>query len=170
MRYLKNLIRMIPDFPKKGILFRDITPLLADKNAFSEVIKIFKENTPEEVSKVAGIESRGFIFGGALANVLNVGFVPIRKTGKLPWKTIKVEYDLEYGTDSLEIHQDAIKKGERVVLIDDLLATGGTASASAELIEKCGGEVVEIMFLIELEELAGREKLKKYDIFTIIKD
>ena len=170
MKYLKNLIRMIPDFPKEGILFRDITPLLADKNAFSEVIKILKENTPEGVTKIVGIESRGFIFGGALANVLKVGFVPIRKTGKLPWKTIKIEYDLEYGIDSLEIHQDAIKKGEKVVLIDDLLATGGTAAASAELIEKCGGEVVKIMFLIELEELAGRDKLKNYNVFTIIKD
>lgn len=170
MKYLEKLIRKIPDFPKQGILFRDITPLIADGNAFSDVIKIMKENVPEGVTKIAGIESRGFIFGGALAEVLGVGFVPVRKAGKLPWKTIKEEYALEYGTDSLEIHQDAISKGEKVVLVDDLLATGGTAAASTRLIEKCGGDVVKVMFLIELEELGGREKLKDYDVFTVIKD
>lgn len=170
MKSLKNLIRLIPDFPKKGILFRDITPLLADGKAFSEVIEIFRKETPKNVDKIAGIESRGFIFGATLANVLKVGFVPIRKKGKLPGKTIKIEYDLEYGTDVLEIHYDGIDKGENVVLVDDLLATGGTAASSAKLIEKCGGKVVKIMFLIELEELAGREKLKGYDVFSIIKD
>jgi len=167
---VKKLIRIIPDFPKEGVLFRDITPLLADAVAFSKVIETFKKEVPPGVNKIAGIESRGFIFGGALATILNLGFVPIRKRGKLPGKTIRIEYDLEYGTDCLEMHDDAIGKGEKIVLIDDLLATGGTSLASTKLIEKCGGQVVKIMFLIELEELAGRDKLKNYDIFTIIKD
>ena len=170
MRSIKNLIRIIPDFPKKGVLFRDITPLLAEGSAFVKVINMFAKETPSGVTKIVGIESRGFIFGGGLASILKIGFVPIRKKEKLPGKTIKIDYDLEYGTDSLEIHQDAIGKGEKVVLIDDLLATGGTASASAKLIEKCGGEVVKMLFLIELEELAGRDKLSNYDIFSVVKD
>jgi adenine phosphoribosyltransferase len=166
---LKNLIRTIPDFPKKGILFRDITPVLQNGEAFREVIKIFKENTPKEITKVIGIESRGFIFGSSLAYLIGVGFVPIRKSGKLPWKKVKMEYDLEYGTDTIEIHEDAIEKGEKVVLVDDLLATGGTAFAACKLIEKCGGIVKKIIFLVELEALKGREKLKGYDVFSLIK-
>ncbi len=166
---LKNLIRTIPDFPKKGILFRDITPVLQNEKAFKEVINIFKKETPKGVKKVVAIESRGFIFGSALAYLLGVGFVPIRKSGKLPWKKVKMEYDLEYGTDTIEIHEDAIEKGEKVILVDDLLATGGTAFASCKLIEKCGGIVEKILFLVELEELKGREKLKGYDVFSLIK-
>ncbi|MCM8772506.1 MAG: adenine phosphoribosyltransferase [Candidatus Omnitrophica bacterium] len=169
MKELKNLIRTIPDFPKKGILFRDITPVLQNKDAFRKVIEIFKEETPKDVEKIVAIESRGFIFGSALAYLIGVGFVPIRKSGKLPWKKVKIEYDLEYGTDSIEIHEDAITKGEKVVLVDDLLATGGTALASCKLIEKCGGIVKKILFLVELEELKGREKLKDYDVFSLIK-
>lgn len=169
MKDLKSYIRTIPDFPKKGILFRDITPILQDKNAFRKVIETFKNETPVEVKKVVAVESRGFILGSALAYLIGAGFVPIRKSGKLPWKKVKMEYDLEYGTDTIEIHQDAIKKGEKVVLVDDLLATGGTAFASVKLIEKCGGIVEKILFLIELEELSGRDKLKGYNVFSLIK-
>jgi len=169
MKDLKNLIRTIPDFPKKGILFRDITPVLQDGEAFRKVITIFKKETPKDITKVVAIESRGFIFGASLAYLLGVGFVPIRKSGKLPWRKVKMDYDLEYGTDTIEIHEDAIKKGEKVVLIDDLLATGGTAFASAKLVEKCGGIVEKILFLVELEELKGREKLKGYEVFSLIK-
>ncbi|MCM8766485.1 MAG: adenine phosphoribosyltransferase [Candidatus Omnitrophica bacterium] len=169
MKKLKNLIRTIPDFPKKGILFRDITPILQDGNAFKKVITIFKRETPKDIKKVVAIESRGFIFGASLAYLLGVGFVPIRKSGKLPWKKVKMDYDLEYGTDTIEIHEDAIEKGEKVVLIDDLLATGGTALASVKLIEKCGGIVEKILFLVELTDLNGREKLKNYDVFSLIK-
>lgn len=169
MKDLKNLIRTIPDFPKRGILFRDITPILQDGNAFKKVITIFKKETPEDIKKVVAIESRGFIFGAALAYLLGVGFVPIRKSGKLPWKKVKMDYDLEYGTDTIEIHEDAIEKSEKVILIDDLLATGGTALASAKLIEKCGGIVKKILFLVELTDLNGREKLKNYDVFSLIK-
>lgn len=169
MRNLKSLIRTIPDFPKKGILFRDITPILQNGKAFKEVIMTFEKETPKNVKKVVAIESRGFIFGAALSYLLEVGFVPIRKSGKLPWKKVKMDYDLEYGVDTIEIHKDGIKKGERVVLVDDLLATGGTALASCKLIEKCGGIVEKILFLVELTDLNGREKLKDYDIFSIIK-
>lgn len=169
MRNLKSLIRTIPDFPKKGILFRDITPILQNGKAFKEVIMTFEKETPKNVKKVVAIESRGFIFGAALSYLLGVGFVPIRKSGKLPWKKVKMDYDLEYGVDTIEIHKDGIKKGERVVLVDDLLATGGTALASCKLIEKCGGIVEKILFLIELTDLNGREKLKGYNVFSIIK-
>ncbi len=169
MADFKSLIRTIPDFPKKGILFRDITPILQNGEAFREVINIFKKETPKNITKVVAIESRGFIFGASLAYLLGVGFVPIRKSGKLPWKKVKIDYDLEYGTDTIEIHEDAIEKGEKVVLVDDLLATGGTAFASCKLIEKCGGIVKKILFLVELEELKGREKLKEYNIFSLIK-
>jgi len=169
MKDLKSLIRTIPDFPKKGILFRDITPVLQNGEAFRKVILTFKKETPKDITKVVAIESRGFIFGASLAYLLGVGFVPIRKSGKLPWKKVKIDYDLEYGTDTIEIHEDAIEKGEKVVLVDDLLATGGTAFASCKLIEKCGGIVKKILFLVELEELKGREKLKEYNIFSLIK-
>ncbi|MCM8785030.1 MAG: adenine phosphoribosyltransferase, partial [Candidatus Omnitrophica bacterium] len=130
---------------------------------------IFKKETPKDIKKVVAIESRGFIFGASLAYLLGIGFVPIRKSGKLPWKKVRMDYDLEYGTDTIEIHEDAIEKGEKVVLIDDLLATGGTALASVKLIEKCGGIVEKILFLVELTDLNGREKLKNYDVFSLIK-
>jgi len=169
MENLIKFIREIPNFPKKGILFKDITPLLENGNAFSDVISIFVKECPPDVDKIAAIESRGFIFGSALAYHLKKGFVPIRKSGKLPWEKVKVEYDLEYGTDIVEMHKDGIKKGEKVVLVDDLLATGGTALASCHLIEKCEGIVEKVLFLIELKELNGREKIKDYNIFSILK-
>ena len=169
MKNLSKRIREIPDFPKKGILFRDITPLLSDGKAFREVIEIFKNQCPEGIEKVVAVESRGFIFGSCLAYSLGVGFVPVRKAGKLPYKTLRVEYDLEYGKDVLEMHEDGISKGEKVVVVDDLLATGGTALACCQLVEKCGGKVEKILFLIELAELKGIEKLKGYDVFSILK-
>jgi adenine phosphoribosyltransferase len=169
MKELYNLIRDIPDFPKKGIIFKDITPLLKDEKAFEKVIKILADNIPDSTKKIAAIESRGFIFAGALAFLLKKGFIPIRKTGKLPYKTINYTYQLEYGTDTIEIHSDAIEKGEKVVIIDDLLATGGTAYAAAKLVEKCGGVVEKIVFLIELSSLNGEEKLKDYQIFSLLK-
>ena len=169
MKNLSKLIREIPDFPKKGILFRDITPLLQDGQAFKEVIEIFKQNCPEGIEKVVAVESRGFIFGSCLAYSLGIGFIPVRKAGKLPYKTVRVEYDLEYGKDTLEMHQDGIVKGERVVVVDDLLATGGTALACCKLVEKCGGNVEKILFLIELVELKGIDKLKDYDVLSILK-
>ncbi len=168
MKNLEKLIRTIPDFPRKGILFRDITTLIQNPEALKSVISSFKKNIPGGVNKVVAIESRGFIFGGALAVKLGLGFIPIRKRGKLPGKTIKVDYDLEYGTDTLEIHSDAIKEGDKIVLIDDLLATGGTALASCRLIEKCGGKVEKILFLIELDDLAGSRKLQGYDVFSLL--
>jgi len=168
MKNLENLIRTIPDFQKKGILFRDITTLIENPEAFKSVMESFERSVPAGINKIVAVESRGFIFGGALALQLGAGFVPIRKSGKLPGKTVKVQYDLEYGTDTLEIHEDALKKGDRVALIDDLLATGGTALASCRLIEECGGSVEKILFLIELDELAGGEKLEKYDVFSLL--
>ncbi len=168
MNELKSLIRTIPDFPRKGILFRDITPLIENPEAFKYVIEIFAKNIPLGINKLVAIESRGFIFGGALALKNHMGFIPVRKSGKLPGETTKITYDLEYGTDTLEIHKDVIRKGDRVVLIDDLLATGGTALASCRLIEKCGGRVKKILFLIELDELKGCEKLKGYDVFSLL--
>lgn len=166
---LRNYIRSIPDWPKKGILFRDITPLLADPKAFSAAVEALYADFKEVgVEYVAAVEARGFIFGAAVADKLGVGFVPIRKKGKLPFKTKSVSYDLEYGTDTLEVHSDAIVKGAKVLMVDDLLATGGTMAAACELIEKIEGQVVGIAFLIELRELSGREKLKRYKISAII--
>jgi len=165
---LQDLIRSIPDFPKKGILFRDITPLLADGQAFQSAISILAGVCPRGTEMIAGIESRGFIFGAAVAQTLGVGFVPVRKTGKLPYRTESVTYDLEYGTDTLEVHEDAFGKRKKVVLIDDLLATGGTASATCRLLEKVGGVVLKAAFLIELAGLKGREKLAGRDMFSLI--
>ncbi|MDD3726358.1 MAG: adenine phosphoribosyltransferase [Candidatus Ratteibacteria bacterium] len=167
MTEIKSLIRTIPDFPKKGVLFRDITPVLKDPKAFKKVIDAFQKNTPVDIDKVVAIESRGFIFGAALALNLGIGFIPVRKSGKLPGKTIKAKYDLEYGTDTLEIHEDAIEKGDGVVLIDDLLATGGTSLAACKLIEKSGGIVKKVLFLVELDDLKGIEKLNGYDVFSV---
>jgi len=166
---LQRYIRSIPDWPKKGILFRDITPLLGDPKAFSAAVEALCAGFKElGVEYVAAVEARGFIFGAAVADKLGVGFVPIRKKGKLPFKTKSVSYDLEYGTDTLEVHSDAIEKGAKVLMVDDLLATGGTMAAACELIEKIEGQVVGIAFLIELRELSGREKLSRYEINVII--
>jgi adenine phosphoribosyltransferase len=166
---LKKYIRSVKNFPKKGIVFRDITTLLKDPHALRVTLQQLYENVKNlKITKVCGIESRGFMFGAMLAEKLNVGFVPIRKPGKLPAKTEKEIYELEYGTDAVEIHTDAISKGDRVLLHDDLLATGGTSKAAANLIEKLGGKVVQISFIIELKFLKGREKLKNYDLKSLI--
>ncbi|MEW5975257.1 MAG: adenine phosphoribosyltransferase [Acidobacteriota bacterium] len=169
MNKLKAIIRNVPDFPKKGILFYDITTLLKDAAALREVIDhLVDRYAKERVDVVVGIESRGFIFAPALAYRLNCGFVPVRKPGKLPAETLKVTYDLEYGQDSLEIHRDAIQKGQRVLVVDDLLATGGTAAAVAQLIRQLGGEVAGLAFLVELEFLGGRKKLDGFDVFSLL--
>ena len=166
---LKNYIRNIKDFPKEGIMFRDITTLLKDPDALKYSLnELYKITKNLSISKVVGIESRGFIFGSMLAEKLNAGFVPIRKPGKLPAEKESKTYDLEYGSDTIEIHKDAIKVGERVLLHDDLLATGGTALAAANLIENLGGEIVQISFVVELSFLKGREKLKNYDVKSLV--
>ena len=166
---LKRYIRSIPDWPKKGILFRDITPLLAAPKAFAAAVDALCAGfTDAGVEYVAAVEARGFIFGAAVAKRLGVGFVPIRKKGKLPFKTESVTYDLEYGTDTLEVHSDAVEKGSNVLMVDDLLATGGTMAAACKLIEKIGGQIAGIAFLIELGELGGRSKLGGYKISTVI--
>lgn len=166
---LRDSIRNVPDFPKKGIIFRDITTLLKDKIAFQKTIEIFYDRFKSyEIDKIVSVESRGFILGSALANRLCVGFIPVRKPNKLPSKTIREEYQLEYGKDALEIHLDAIQKGERILIVDDLLATGGTVQATCKLVEKLGGEIVGLTFLIELSFLKGREKLKEYNVHSII--
>lgn len=166
---LQSYIRSIPDWPKKGILFRDITPLLADPKAFAAAIDALCDGfANKNIKYVAAVEARGFIFGAAVAKKLEVGYVPIRKKGKLPFKTESITYDLEYGTDTLEVHCDAIKKGANVLMVDDLLATGGTMAAACKLIEKIGGQIAAISFLIELSELHGREKLQGYNIKTVI--
>ena len=167
---LKDYVASIPDFPQEGILFRDITPLMADGEAFhyacEELIDYAKKVGAQVV---AGPESRGFIFGCPVAHEMKIGFVPVRKPNKLPRKTISYKYDLEYGSNELHMHADAIKPGQKVLIIDDLLATGGTVEATAKMIEELGGEVVGCAFLIELEGLGGREKLAKYDVFTLMK-
>lgn len=155
----KARLRDVPDFPKKGILFRDVTPLLKDAEALREVTKALAEPWRGKVDVVAGMESRGFIFGAALAIELGVGFIPVRKSGKLPYKTESVHYGLEYGQDTLEVHVDACLPAERVLVCDDLIATGGTAAATAQLIERIGGVVAGFAFVIELEELGGRKRL-----------
>ncbi len=166
---LKKYIRDIPDFPKKGIIFKDITTLLSHKDAFKKAMDIFVERYKnEKIDKIVAADARGFIFGGVLAYELNAGFVPVRKKGKLPHKTISADYELEYGTDTLYAHEDAITAGERVLIVDDLLATGGTAKATCDLAKRLGGEIVEFAFLIELSFLNGRDKLKGYPIFSQI--
>lgn len=166
---LKNLIRSVPDFPKKGIDFKDITTLLKDKNGLDDALEQFYNLAKnKEITKVVGIESRGFILGGALAVKLGAGFVPVRKPGKLPAAKISESYILEYGTDEIEIHKDAILPGDKVLLHDDLLATGGTMQAACKLVEKLGAQIVQISFLIELSFLNGREKLKGYDVESLI--
>jgi len=166
----KTLIRDVPDFPKKGILFKDITPLLNDPKAFRGIIQDLVERyRGKGIRSVVAMESRGFILGGALAAQLGVGFIPVRKPGKLPSKTLQETYDLEYGKDSLEIHQDALTRGEKVLVLDDVLATGGTAAATIRLVERAGGEVVEACFLIHLSFLNGHEKLKSTPFYSIIR-
>jgi adenine phosphoribosyltransferase len=166
---LKDYIRNVKDFPKKGIMFRDITTLLKNPGSFNFTLKQllgFTKNV--SINKVVGIESRGFIFGAVLANKLNCGFVPVRKPGKLPAEKESISYSLEYGEDTLEIHKDAIQKGDKVLIHDDLLATGGTMNAVCKLIERLGGEVVQLSFIVELSFLKGRDKLSKYDVRSIV--
>ncbi|GAC1366020.1 MAG: adenine phosphoribosyltransferase [Ktedonobacteraceae bacterium] len=166
---LEDWVRDIPDFPQKGVLFKDITPLLQDAAAFRAALeRLAAHYSGAGIEAVVGVESRGFIFGAPLAYILNCGFVPVRKFGKLPYQTANVEYALEYGTNVVEIHTDAIKPGQRVLIVDDLLATGGTVSAAIELVEKLKGHIAGIAFLAELGFLKGREHLKEYDVFALI--
>ena len=166
---LKKLIREVPDYPKPGILFYDLTTLLQDKQGFRVLIeKLCDKFIGKHIDIVAGIEARGFIFAPALAYRLGAGFVPVRKPNKLPWKTAQVSYQLEYGTDKLEIHRDAVKSGERVLVCDDLLATGGTAAAATQLIRNLGGEIAGAAFAVELNFLHGRKKLEGTEVFSLI--
>ncbi len=166
---LKKLIREVPDFPKKGILFYDITTLLKDKLGFATLIDALSEHFLEkEIDLVLGMEARGFIFGPALAYRLNAGFVPVRKPGKLPAATTRVEYDLEYGSNALEVHKDAIQKGQRVIVVDDLLATGGTAAATVNLARQLGGDVCGLGFVVEPDFLKGRDKLQGCEVFSLL--
>ncbi len=167
--YIKSKIRTIPNFPKPGIMFRDITTLFQDPQAMKKTIEILhKRYKDKQIDYVAGIEARGFIIGGSLAEKLNCGFIPIRKKGKLPHEVEQQEYELEYGTDTIEIHKDAFNPGQKILIVDDLIATGGTAQASCKLIEKLKGEIVECSFIIDLPELGGKEKLSKYPVFTLV--
>ena len=166
---LKDTIRAIKDYPKEGVIFRDITTLLKDKDAFQKAVDQMAEKIDVDVDKIIGIEARGFIFASALAYKLDKGFVPVRKPGKLPWDKERESYELEYGEDSIEIHKDALEPGEKVVIVDDLLATGGTAKASVNLVEKLKGEVSSMIFLVELEDLKGREVLSGTRVESIIK-
>ncbi len=166
---LRTLIRDVPDFPEPGIMFKDLMPLIADAAAFRETIdQLAAWARPRSPDVILGAEARGFIFGGALAYTLGCGFVPARKPGKLPWQVVEASYDLEYGTDSLQIHADALRAGSRVVVLDDVLATGGTAKAKVELVERLGGTVVGVLFVIELGFLHGRDGLAGYDVHALI--
>src|SRR6185437_1778450 len=166
---LKKYVRDVPDYPQKGIVFRDITPLLGDKRVFAEVVELMSRAwAADPPDLVAGIEARGFIPGAAIAVKLGAGFVPIRKTGKLPWTTVMESYDLEYGTDSLEVHSDAVQPGQSVLIVDDVLATGGTASAAVRLMRKLGAAVVGVQVLIELSYLQGRERLSDINLVSEI--
>jgi len=167
---LKDYIRSIPDFPKPGILFRDITTLLKDKKAFKIAVNVLSNKYKnKKIDKVVAVEARGFILGGAVAEKLGAGFVPVRKKGKLPWRTNSVTYDLEYGTDTLEMHHDAIEPGDKVLIVDDLLATGGTVKAVTDLVKQLQGKITGIAFLIELTDLKGKDKLKDYPVLSLIK-
>jgi adenine phosphoribosyltransferase len=166
---LKKLIREVPDFPKQGILFYDITTLLRDKTGFAQLIDLFSEHyIGKNIDLILGMEARGFIFGPALAYRLNAGFVPVRKPGKLPAATCRVEYELEYGSNALEVHKDAIEKGQRVLIVDDLLATGGTAEATAKLAKSLGADIAGLAFVVELDFLKGRQRLGAYDVFSLL--
>ena len=170
MKELQELIRSIPDFPKKGILFRDITTLLQNGPEFHRTIDILAEHYKgKKIDQIVAVESRGFIIASPLAYKLNAGIIPVRKKGKLPYKTVEATYELEYGTDTLEMHADAFQPGANILIVDDLLATGGTAKATIDLVEKLKGKVVGICFLIELTDLKGIEKLKGYEVLSIIK-
>ena len=170
MDYIRDLIRDIPDFPKEGILFKDITPVLSDIKALRlSIEEMSKPFMNQKIDVVVGIESRGFIFGAPIADKLDAAFVPIRKPGKLPWNTEKVEYELEYGNNTLEIHKDAINEGQNVLIVDDLLATGGTAEAACKLISKIKGTIKGLVILVELDFLKGREKLNQYNVHSIVK-
>ncbi len=170
MEQLKNIIRDVPDFPKEGIVFKDITTLLSDAKSFQRVVDLMAHRyIDKEIDLVLGVEARGFIMGSALAYKLGKGVILVRKPGKLPYKTYSASYELEYGTDELHIHQDAIKKGQKILIADDLLATGGTVMAVIELVEKMGGEIVECAFMTELEFLKGREKLLPHETFSLLK-
>jgi adenine phosphoribosyltransferase len=174
IQHLKEITRSIPDYPKQGILFRDLTTIFQDAYSFSVALDLLVDCLKEESSKImnfdklAGIEARGFVLAGALAAKMGSGVVLMRKPGKLPYKKRRVDYMLEYGEDALEIHVDSIRPGERIVVIDDLLATGGTAAAGCELIEKSGGDIIKVLFLVELPALKGREKLSGYDVASVI--
>jgi adenine phosphoribosyltransferase len=169
LEQIKALVRDVPDFPQEGIVFKDITPLLADELAFSTVIDLIVVHFGRgNVDKVVGIEARGFILASPVAYHFGAGFVPVRKKDKLPWATESAEYSLEYGTATLQIHQDAVAPGERVLIVDDVLATGGTARATAELVERIGGKVIGLAFLIELGFLKGRDRLEGYDLLTLL--
>ena len=166
---LKEKIRTVPHWPIEGVMFRDITTLMQDADAFRTACDEFYDRYKDmDINTVVGIDARGFIFGAILAYKLGVGFVPVRKKGKLPYETISEEYTLEYGTNCVEMHRDAIVLGERVLIVDDLIATGGTIAAAVKLVEKLGGDVVECVFLVELPELNGREKIRDYEIFTLV--
>jgi adenine phosphoribosyltransferase len=165
---IKSIIRSVPDFPKKGIMFRDITPLLRDAAIFRRIIQELADRFKGvRIDGILGIEARGFIIASALAHMLQIPFIPARKLGKLPWKTVKETYTLEYGQDGLEIHADAIRKGENILIIDDLLATGGTAAAAARLVEKVGGSIAGIGFIVELSYLKGQDKIKEYRTISL---
>lgn len=167
---LTRSIRDVPDFPKPGILFKDITPLLADARLFAEVVDQIAEAVADRrIDRVVGVESRGFIFGAPLALRLGCGFVPVRKPGKLPYRTIRVAYDLEYGTDAVEAHEDAIAAGERVLVVDDVLATGGTAEATLDLVRRLGGDIVGAAFVVELAFLNGRERLADVPVLSLVR-
>lgn len=166
---VKAAIRDVPDFPSPGIIFKDIAPVLGNPRLFREIVQHFAERHRDaQVDLIAGVEARGFVFGAALAYAMNVGFVPIRKKGKLPWRTVEASYDLEYGSATIEMHEDSIAPGSRVLLIDDLLATGGTAAAAARLIRELGGTLVEIDFVIELAFLQGRKQLENESVYAPI--
>lgn len=165
---LKDAIRTVPNWPVEGVMFRDITTLLQNPDAFQQAINRFYERYKnKKIDKIVGIDARGFIIGAVVAYKLKVGFILVRKKGKLPYKTIEAQYSLEYGTSAIEIHQDAIQKGDRVLIMDDLIATGGTIAATAELVEKLGGEIIECAFLINLPALKGFEKIKQYRLFAL---
>jgi len=167
--YIKSKVRSIPDWPIKGVIFRDITTLLQDPAAHREISTIFYNRyVNKNIDKIVGIDARGFLFGSVLAYKLDVGFIPIRKHGKLPYKTISESYTLEYGEETIEIHEDALTRGERVVIIDDLMATGGTIAAAVNLVDKLGGDIVECAFVLELPDLKGQEKLGNRQVFSIV--
>lgn len=167
--WLKEFIRDIPDFPKEGVVFKDITPLLADKKAFTYTIDAIAHHFDrDEIDRVLGIEARGFMVAAPLSYRFTAGLIPVRKKGKLPWKVETEEYELEYGIDRLEVHSDAIREGDRILVVDDVLATGGTARATAKLTERCGGKVAGIATIMELAFLHGRDQLKGYEVFSLI--